>query len=172
MTKYTIRGKHNDISDDAIIGNGTVISSFVFIGKNVVIGKNCNITNHVEINSNCILGDDVNLQSGVVLNSGTIIENNVMLSISVHTADEKYMTPDTKSVIRKPCYFESGCKIGVDCSIVSSKIGRNSVIGAKSLVLHDIPHDQVWSGNPAKFHMTRKEFDKKFDELQKKKVIN
>ena len=30
-------------------------------------------------------------------------------------------------------------------------IGENSVIGAGSVVTHDVPPNQVWAGNPAKF---------------------
>lgn len=30
-------------------------------------------------------------------------------------------------------------------------IGRNSVVGAGSIVTKDIPDNEVWAGNPARF---------------------
>ena len=165
MAKYSIRGKYNDISNDVIIGDDTILSSFIFIGKNVVIGKNCNITNYVEINSDVTIGDNVNLQPFSILNSNTIIEDDVMFSIGVKTADEKYLTPDTKRIVRIPCHFKNNCRIGIDSTIISSTIGQNSIVGAKSLVLKDVPDNEVWVGNPAKFLMTRKEYDQKQKEF-------
>jgi len=165
LTNYIIHGKYNDISESAVIGDNTILSSFDFIGKNSKIGKNCKISNYVEINSDCLLGDNVNLQYGVLLNSGTIIGTDVMFAAGVMTADEKYLTPDTENIIRKPCHFKNGCRVGINSTIISSIIGCNSIVGANSLVLKDIPDDEVWVGNPARFLMTRKVYDQKQKEF-------
>lgn len=44
------------------------------------------------------------------------------------------------------------CIIGA-CSIVLKgvTIGKNSVVGAGSVVTKSIPDNEVWAGNPAKF---------------------
>ena len=44
---------------DTKIGDGTLIGSFVDLGKDVVLGKNCNIQAHVTISNGCVLGDNV-----------------------------------------------------------------------------------------------------------------
>lgn len=41
-----------------------------------------------------------------------------------------------------------GCNTIICKSIV---VGENSVIGAGSVVTRDIPANEVWAGNPAKF---------------------
>ena len=42
--------------------------------------------------------------------------------------------------------------IGMNTLIVNAvKIGDNAVIGAGSIVTCDIPSNEVWAGNPAKF---------------------
>jgi len=57
-------------------------------------------------------------------------------------------------------------------TIVCSTVGQGSVVGANSLVLEDIPPNQIWAGSPAKpimiknfdgtkRPMTRKDFDDK-----------
>ncbi len=46
----------------------------------------------------------------------------------------------------------SGCFIGMNTIIANSvTIGDNSVIGAGSIVTKDIPENEVWAGNPARF---------------------
>lgn len=46
----------------------------------------------------------------------------------------------------------NGCFIGANTVICSSvKIGENSIVGAGSIVTKDIPANQIWAGNPAKY---------------------
>ena len=40
-------------------------------------------------------------------------------------------------------------------------IGNNCIVGACSLVTKDIPNDEVWAGNPAKFICTIGEYAEK-----------
>jgi UDP-3-O-[3-hydroxymyristoyl] glucosamine N-acyltransferase len=51
------------ISDDAIIGENTIIMPHVFIGNNVQIGKNCVIYPNVSILADTVIGDDVVIQA-------------------------------------------------------------------------------------------------------------
>ena len=39
-------------------------------------------------------------------------------------------------------------------------IGENAVVGAGSVVTKDIPNNEVWAGNPARFIKMRKGFEK------------
>lgn len=42
--------------------------------------------------------------------------------------------------------------IGAKCIILKGvTIGENSVIGAGSVVTKNVPANQIWAGNPAKF---------------------
>jgi maltose O-acetyltransferase len=64
-----------------------------------------------------------------------------------------------KMEARYPCSKEgcdihigNGVWICVGAIIVGPvSIGDNAVIGAGSVVTHDVPANQVWAGNPAKF---------------------
>ncbi len=48
--------------------------------------------------------------------------------------------------------IEDGCFIGANTVICSSvTIGKNSIVGAGSIVTKDIPANQIWGGNPAKY---------------------
>ncbi|MEI6264231.1 MAG: UDP-3-O-(3-hydroxymyristoyl)glucosamine N-acyltransferase [Sphingobacteriia bacterium] len=63
------------ISNDVIIGEGSVIMPNVFIGKQVVIGKNCIIHPNVTILDYTIIGDHVIVQSGTVLGGDAFYYN-------------------------------------------------------------------------------------------------
>jgi len=165
MTNYTIRGKYNEISESAVIGNNTVLSSFDFIGKNAIIGKNVHIANYVEINSDCKIGDNTNIQVFTVFNSNTVVGKNCLIAGHVTTTDEKYPTPFTNRIKRTPCKIGDNVILGAGVTLICCNIGDNSVIGAGAVILKDIPPNQVWVGNPAKFLMTRKEYDQKQKEF-------
>jgi acetyltransferase-like isoleucine patch superfamily enzyme len=49
-------------------------------------------------------------------------------------------------------YIKKGASIGASAVILGGiSIGENSMIGAGSVVTKDIPDNELWFGNPAKF---------------------
>jgi acetyltransferase-like isoleucine patch superfamily enzyme len=47
---------------------------------------------------------------------------------------------------------EDLARIGANCTILPGvRIGRNSLIGAGSVVVKDVPEDSVFAGSPARF---------------------
>jgi len=156
-----VRGLYNEVHETAKIHPSVIISGWTFIGRSVVILKDCKFGNHLDINSGCYIDEGCNIQAFCSLNSNTRIGKNVFLSTGVHTLDEVYPSKDMKQEIKIPCMIKDGAIICAHVSLVSCIIGKNSVIGANSLVLSDVPDNEVWVGSPAKFLMTRKEFDEK-----------
>jgi UDP-3-O-[3-hydroxymyristoyl] glucosamine N-acyltransferase len=55
------------ISEDAIVGKGSIIQPGVFVGKNVRIGRDCVIHANVSIYSHTVIGDRVVIHSGTVI---------------------------------------------------------------------------------------------------------
>lgn len=70
---FTIAAK--SISDDVVIGEGSVIMPNTFIGKQVVIGKNCVIHPNVSLLDYTQLGDNVVIQAGTVIGSDAFYYN-------------------------------------------------------------------------------------------------
>ncbi len=64
-----------NISDTAIIGEGTFIMPNVFIGKEVIIGKGCIIHANVTINDYTEIGNNVVIQAGSVIGSDAFYYN-------------------------------------------------------------------------------------------------
>lgn len=63
------------VSDDAVIGEETVLSPGVFIGHHVTIGKGCIIHPNVTILEHCVIGDRVVIQAGTVIGSDAFYYN-------------------------------------------------------------------------------------------------
>ena len=57
-------------------------------------------------------------------------------------------------------YIEDGAFIGTNAIICKDvRIGKNSVVAAGSVVTKDIPANEVWGGNPARFIKKREPFE-------------
>lgn len=98
------------------------------IGKNVFIGMKCYL-------------DDLEPHK-------TIIEDNVVISYGVYFSLHGKGQTRTSILIKEKAY------IGMCSRIVARKnglvIGKNSVVGACSVVINDVGEDEVNVGNPAK----------------------
>jgi len=124
----------SNISDKATIGDGSVIHSGVDIHDEVVIGNEC------QIEAMVFLPNGVTLQDKVFVGPHVVFTNDPKLD----TAREEWKP--TKTLVK------AGAKIGANSTIRAGVIiGYNSIVGCGSVVLHDIPDDEVWAGNPCKF---------------------
>ena len=63
------------VSDDLIIGEGSIIMPNVFVGRNVVIGKNSVIHPNVSLLDHTIIGNNVVIQAGTVIGSDAFYYN-------------------------------------------------------------------------------------------------
>jgi UDP-2-acetamido-3-amino-2,3-dideoxy-glucuronate N-acetyltransferase len=134
------------------IGDLTVIWQYVVILPKAVIGKNCNINCHVFIENDVVIGDNVTIKSGVQLWDGIRIANNVFIGPNVTFTNDKY--PKSKIYPEKfqETIIDEGASIGAGSVILGGiKIGKNTLIGAGSVVTQNIPDSELWVGNPAKF---------------------
>jgi acetyltransferase-like isoleucine patch superfamily enzyme len=136
------------------IGSDTKIWAFTHISKGVKIGKNCTIGEHVYIGEDVVIGDNCRIQNGAQIFKGVIIEDNVFIAPHVVTTNdifpqlpcEDWSDRFRSTVIRK------GASIGANVTIVCGNIiGKGAMVGAGSVVTKNIPDNELWIGNPAKF---------------------
>ncbi|HHD2717047.1 TPA: DapH/DapD/GlmU-related protein [Clostridium perfringens] len=63
--------------------------------------------------------------------------------------------------------------IGANTTVLPNvRIGNNSIVGAGSVVVHSIPNDEVWAGNPARFICTLDEYRDKFKNIPKENYFD
>ena len=118
-------------------------------GTNIEIGEEC------YINFNCSFIDDYKIRLG----------NNVMLGPSVTIATVGHpINPRLREYMYcEPVIIEDNCWIGTGSIICPGvTIGKNSVIGAGSVVLIDIPENSVAAGNPCAVIRQIDERDEKY----------
>ena len=124
------------------IGDRTKIGSFVEIQKNAVIGSDCKISSHTFICEGVHIADKVFVGHGV-----TFVND---LYPEAVTADGTMQTDADWEVV--PTYLEERASIGSNATILCGiTIGQNAIIGAGSVVTRDVPANQIWAGNPARF---------------------
>lgn len=133
------------------IGSGTRIWAFTRIMKNVVIGTNCNICDFVFIEEGVIIGNNVTIKSGVYLWNGVTIEDNVFVGPNATFTNDKYPKSGNRNFQLMKTILRSGCSIGANVTVLPGvEIGNNSIVGAGSVVTHDVPPNSRVFGNPAR----------------------
>lgn len=133
------------------IPESTNVWQFVVILKGAVIGENCNICSHCFIENEVKIGNNVTIKNGVSLWNGITIEDNVQLGPNVTFTNDKY--PRAKQEFElQDTFIKKGASIGAASVILGGiTIGENAMIGAGSVVTKDVPANELWYGNPARF---------------------
>ncbi len=118
------------------------------IGKGVVIRSSVRILYpwKVEIGDYSWLGDDVYLYSldNIIIGSHCVISQKSYLCTGSHNLNDQNF-----GLVIKPINIGNGVWVAADCFIAPGvNIGANSIIGARSSVFKDIPHEKLAWGNP------------------------
>ena len=132
------------------------------------IGKMCRFrsnpaSNLIGINRPCIISthlEEANLNIGNNCGfSGTVIGcfkeitlgNNVMCGANTLITDSDWHLDDKRTGEPKQILINDNVWLGVNSVVLKGvTIGKNSVIGANSLVVNDIPSNVIAGGNPCK----------------------
>ena len=149
----------------------------VAFGGKMTIGKNFAMNNGIKGNpigcyDRCTfwvgkgavlrIGDNVGIsQAALVATADIIIGDNVKIGggTSLFTSDFHALDPKIRASSedfrhRKcaPVIIEDNAFIGARSMILKGvTIGKNSIIGAGSVVTKSVPENEIWAGNPARF---------------------
>lgn len=145
---------------------------FATLGKDCYIlspfqaswGKNIHIGNHVYINYDCTIIDDTDVYIG----DYTMIGPKVTIATACHPIDPESRKKTAE--FNLPIHIDDNVWIGAGAIILPGiSIGKNSVIGAGSVVTKDIPSDVVAFGNPCQVYREISEEDRIYY-YQKKRI--
>lgn len=169
---YTNNIQFKDFSSNGIPFIMIARGSFCKIGRNFKM-NNGNFGNplgrpqkcilSVDYNASLIIGDNVGISStAIVSNKSIIIGNNVQIGggtciydTDFHSLDPFYRQNaklDSKDKKKATVTIMDNAFIGAHSTILKGvSIGENAIIGACSVVTKNIPANEIWAGNPAKF---------------------
>lgn len=134
------------------IGEGTSVWQFCVILGKAVIGKNCNINCQVFIENDVVIGDNVTIKPGVQIWDGITLEDNVFVGPNVTFTND--LKPKSKNYPEQflRTLVKEGASLGANCTVLPGiTIGKNSLIGAGSVITENVPENEIWVGNPARF---------------------
>lgn len=108
-------------------------------------GKYVHLGNHVYANFNLTLVDDTDIYIG----DDTMLGLNCTLTVANHPMDPALRQKGYQ--YNKPIFIGKNCWLGANVTVLPGvHIGDGTVIGANSLVTHDIPDHVVAYGSPCK----------------------
>lgn len=108
----------------------------------IIIGDGCIILYRFQCNA----------AKSVYIGRNVLIASNVLVTDSDHVIEPGGL-PVTRNgrFITRPVFIEDNCWIGQSAVILKGvTIGRESIVGANSVVTHDVPSHSVVCGNPAR----------------------
>jgi UDP-2-acetamido-3-amino-2,3-dideoxy-glucuronate N-acetyltransferase len=133
------------------IGEKTRVWQYSVILEGASIGNNCNINSHCFLENDVVVGDNVTIKSGVQLWDGITIEDNVFIGPNVTFTNDKYPRSKIYPERFSRTLVKKGASLGANATILGGiTIGENAMIGAGSVVTHDVPAGELWFGNPAR----------------------
>lgn len=139
------------LCESRAIGEHTRVWAFAHVLPGATIGKDCNICDHVFIENDVVLGDRVTIKSGVQLWDGLRIADDVFVGPNVTFANDKYPRSKHHESPVLQTHLARGASIGGGAAILPGlRIGARAMVGAGSVVTHDVPARAIVSGNPAR----------------------
>lgn len=146
------------IAPDVKLGTNVKIYAFVNL-YGCEIGDESKIGTFVEIQKGARIGRRVKLSSHSFVCEGVTIEDEVFIGHGVMFINDKYPRATTESGslqseadwVCTPTLVKTRASIGSNATILCGvTIGEGAMVGAGSVVTHDIPPGAIVAGNPAR----------------------
>jgi acetyltransferase-like isoleucine patch superfamily enzyme len=146
------------IAPDVKLGRNVKIYAFANL-YGCEIGDETKIGAFVEIQKGAHIGNRVKISSHTFICDGVAIEDEVFIGHGVMFVNDKYPRSTTTSGLLQteadwvctPTLIKRGASIGSNATIICGvTVGEGAIVGAGSVVTHNVPPRAVVAGNPAR----------------------
>ena len=156
----TIMGKcvfSTEKKESISIGNNCKIISSIFYNK---IGGDLRCVIRTIQQGEIMIGNNVQMSNCTIISrKKVIIEDNAMIGGGVKLYDNDFHSTNSQERIHgdlniksKMIIIKKNSFIGAHSILLKGAIvGENSVLGAGSVLAAEIPPNEIWAGNPARF---------------------
>lgn len=132
--------EYNDILNE-LFGERLGEGSFIATPIQMVCADKIKIGKNVFINSNFL----------AMSRGGITIEDDVQIAANVQVISNNHDPYERQVLLCKPVFIKKGAWIGAGATILPGvTIGKHAIVGAASVVTHDVPDYGVAVGNPAR----------------------
>ncbi len=153
-----VMGEYVRIAPDVRLGRDVKIYAFANL-YGCEIGDESKIGTFVEIQKGARIGRRVKISSHTFICEGVEIEDFVFIGHGVIFINDKYPRATTEDGELQtaadweciPTVIKQGASIGSNATILCGvTIGERAIVGAGSVVTHDVPPGAIVAGNPAR----------------------
>lgn len=148
-----------DVSDQAIIGEGTSIWHECQVRERAHIGTGCNLGKSVYVDFDVQIGDNCKIQNRSSIYHGTTLADGVFVGPHViFTNDKRPRAINPDGSIKSdddweigPIHVKRGASLGAGSIILPGvNIGEFALVGSGAVVTRDVPDYGIVVGNPAR----------------------
>ena len=140
-----------EVSNKAVVGEGTSIWNQAQVREGAVIGAGCVIGKNVYIDAGVTIGNGVKIQNNVNVYAGVTVEDDVFLGPSMTFTNDRYPRAFNADWQITPTHVKKGASIGAGAVIVCGvEIGEYAMVGAGAVVTKNVPPYTLVLGNPAR----------------------
>lgn len=148
-----------EVSDQSVIGEGTMIWSGVQVRERARIGAECILAKGVYVDFEVTIGDRCKLENNVSVFNPAVLEDGVFLGPGVIVTNDRVPRAVNPDGTRKgpddwnplPVRVCTGAAVGAGSVLLPGvTVGAWSLVGAGSVVRDDVPANGLVVGNPAR----------------------
>lgn len=115
----------------------TIVHPHAFVSPQSTVGRGSVILAGTTVGAFVTVGDHVIILQNVGLSHDDVIEDYSCLAVGVSFSGSVRVGRN--------------CFLGTNATIIGATIGEGSMVGAGTLILHDVPAGEVWVGNPGRY---------------------
>jgi acetyltransferase-like isoleucine patch superfamily enzyme len=146
----TIRS-HTVIYAGSIIGRGFRTGHGALIRESNEIGDDVSVGSHSVVEHHVRLANGVRIHTGAFIPEYSVLDEGAWVGPHVAFTNAVYpLAPDAKRSLKGP-HLLPRAKIGANATLLPGiVIGTDALVGAGSVVVHDVPDGMIVAGNPAR----------------------